>query len=179
MVRWNNSAQRANRAMDKADALPQPPASEQAALQQRALIHLARREHSRRELERKLAREGAPAALIRDVLDELAAHGLQSDARYAEALVAARLIRGQGVQRIRRELADSGIDAEVMNAALASAAIDWQQRAREVCRQKFGTSAPADRAEWARRARFLQYRGFEAGVIRAVLASPCGEGEES
>ncbi len=176
MVRWNNSAQLAKRAMDESGALPQAPATEQAALQRRALIQLARREHSRRELERKLAREGAPSDLIRGVLDELAERGLQSDARYAEALVAARLRRGQGVQRIRRELAESGIDAELIDAVLAGVAIDWQQRAREVCRQKFGTSTPPDRAEWARRARFLQYRGFDAEVIRAVLAAPSGEG---
>ncbi|HSQ72982.1 MAG TPA: recombination regulator RecX, partial [Rubrivivax sp.] len=57
----------------------------------RALSYLARREHSRAELERKLARhvedtaEASAAARIAQALDELTAHGLLSDARTAES----------------------------------------------------------------------------------------------
>ena len=159
-------------------AAVQPLAAEQVALQQRALGQLARREHSRRELERKLARAGASAELIRQVLDDLAERGLQSDARFAEALVSNRVRRGQGVARVRRELADRGVAAEVIDATCAGGGIDWQRRAREVCREKFGTGVPADRKEWARRARFLSYRGFATEIICAVLASTT-DGEDS
>ena len=55
----------------------------------RALRYLAQREHSRAELERKLARhvedapEASAAAQIAAALDELTAHGLLSEARVA------------------------------------------------------------------------------------------------
>ena len=63
-------------------------------------------------------------------------------------------------------------------ADFAPRLIDWQRRAREVCREKFGTGVPADRKEWARRARFLSYRGFATEIICAVLASTT-DGEDS
>jgi len=153
----------------------QSPTAGQGALRQTALAQLARREHSRRELERKLARQGAPGEQIRRVLDELAECGLQSDARFAAARVRSGARRGQGAARIRRELAECGVAAEVIDAALAAAGIDWQRRALEVCREKFGPGGPADWPERARRARFLSYRGFDADIIRAALEPGAGE----
>lgn len=150
-------------------------AAEQSVLWQRALAWLARREHSRRELAHKFARQGATAAQIQPVLDALVERGLQSDARFAEGVVSSRARRGQGAARIRRELAECGVAAEVIDAALAAAGIDWQRRAREVCREKFGAGGPVDWPERARRARFLSYRGFDADIIRAVLAPGAGE----
>lgn len=155
----------------------QPETTGLSALRQMALGRLARREHSRRELERKLASGGASAELIRQALDDLSERGLQSDARFAEALVNSRVRRGQGAVRIRRELTECGVAAEVIDAAFADAGIDWQRLAQEVCREKFGRSGPADWPERARRARFLSYRGFDTDIIRAVLAPAATGGE--
>ena len=54
------------------------------SLRSRALSLLARREHSRAELERKLADHVAEGEDVASILDELAAKGWLSDARYAE-----------------------------------------------------------------------------------------------
>jgi len=51
---------------------------------------LARREHSRTELLGKLDERGVPAELAGEILDSLAARRLQSDERYAEAMVTSR-----------------------------------------------------------------------------------------
>ncbi|MCC6296537.1 MAG: regulatory protein RecX [Pseudomonadales bacterium] len=150
-------------------------ALEQSVLWQKALAWLARREYSRRELAHKFARQGATATQIQPVLDALAERGLQSDVRFAEGVVSSRARRGQGATRICRELAECGVAAEVIDAALATAGIDWQRRALEVCREKFGAGEPTGWPERARRARFLSYRGFDTDIIRAVLAPGAGE----
>lgn len=157
-----------NSTADGAGAAPIDPAR---ALRAAAIRQLARREHSRVELVRKLSVDfAAEAVLIERVLDQLAAEGLQSDTRFAEALVASRIRRGQGPQRIRRELAERGIDAELVQYALTTTDVDWCALALTVSTQKFGRKSAQDWPERARRARFLQYRGFGADEIQATLA---------
>ena len=130
---------------------------------------LARREHSRVELARKLAARGAPPEIVEAVLDGLVARGLQSDARSAESLVTSRLGRGQGPVRIRRELLQQGLEAETADDALEAHADDWQALAREVRKRKFGSEVPRAWKERARQMRFLEYRGFSGDQIRAAL----------
>lgn len=140
-----------------------------------AIQRQARREHSRVELLRKLSVDfAAEPVLIARVLDQLAAEGLQSDARFAEALIASRIRRGQGPQRIRRELVERGVGAELVQRALTTADVDWCALALTVSTQKFGPKPAQDWPERARRARFLQYRGFGADDIQATLARGAG-----
>ena len=146
------------------------PGTVDPTVRKRALDLLARREYSRSELASKLTQRGAAPAQVAAVLDECAAQGLQSDARFAEALVASRVRRGQGALRIRRELAERGVAETLIEAALAQAEVDWRALARDLCRRKYGAEPAADWPERARRARFLGYRGFDADVIREVLA---------
>lgn len=57
---------------------------------ERAIRMLARREHARAELARKLAPYAESAEEIEALLDDLTARRLLSDARYVEARVGAR-----------------------------------------------------------------------------------------
>jgi regulatory protein len=128
---------------------------------------LARREHSRLELTRKLTARGFPAAVIAPVLDELERSGSLAEARFTDSFVRSRVAKGQGPQRIRAELAQRGIaDAD---AALRGAEVDWLESIRAVRRKRFGLDLPRDYADRARQARFLQYRGFSSEQIRAAL----------
>jgi regulatory protein len=135
-------------------------------LKGRALRLLARREHSRAELARKLAAEGSHEE-VQAVLDRLEQTGLLSDARFTEAFVSSRAAR-LGNARLRRDLRLKGIADELIAAALPAGAESEADRARAVRQRKFG-AAPADRAGYARQARFLQSRGFAADIIRKVL----------
>lgn len=143
------------------------------SLKGRALRHLARREHSRSELERKLAAhvedtpETSAAEQIRAALDDLAARGLQSDARVAETLLAGA---GQrlGSRRIAHTLREKGLAPELVGAAVAQARGGELERARAVWQRRFGTP-PVDAAERARQMRFLAGRGFDPEVIRRVV----------
>jgi regulatory protein len=147
-----------------------------AALRARALRWLAQREHSRSELRRKLLRQRADVAadaaaetdpgLVERVLDALQQQGWLSDERFAASRVRTRAPR-QGLQRIRAELARHGLALDAGSAAALRAS--ELERAHAVWQRKFGQPA-ADAAGRARQMRFLAGRGFDAEVIRRVLA---------
>lgn len=137
------------------------------SLKGRALRLLSQREHSRAELERKLARhEEEPGTLAR-ALDELAAKDFISEARVVQSVLHQRAPR-MGAARVKQELAHKGIAPEAIAEALAGLRDTELQRAGDVWRQRFG-ALPADAAERARQARFLLARGFSGDVVAKVL----------
>ena len=143
------------------------------SLRERALRHLARRDHSRAELTRKLAAHG-DADEIDAVIERMGELGLQSDTRYAEAFVRGKAGRF-GASRLRSELARRGIDRDLIDEAIAGECVESEaDRARAVLRGRF-TEPPADTREWARQARFLQTRGFAPDLIRKLLKEPYDE----
>ena len=143
----------------------------------RALRCLAQREHSRVELERKLARhvvdtdEASAQAQIARALDELAAAGLLSEVRVAESVLASQGQR-YGVRRLKQTLQHKGLAPALVSATLQAARSTEVERAREVWRRRFGSPA-ADAKERARQFRFMAGRGFEGYVSRRP--APRGE----
>jgi regulatory protein len=141
------------------------PAS-RISLKGRALRLLSQREHSRVELERKLAEhEEEPGALAR-ALDELEAKGFISEERVVESVVHRRASK-LGAARVQQELAAKGLSAESMSLALEQLRVTEFERARDVWSRKFGESA-TDPKERAKQMRFLLSRGFAAEVVRKV-----------
>ncbi len=135
----------------------------------RALDLLARREHSRLELERKLlAREFVPA-LVEDVLDALQADGLLDEGRFLESFIRTRIGKGQGPTRIVAELNQRGIDRGRAQAWLRGSELDWPSLAAGVREKRFGPSRPESFKERARQTKYLQYRGFELDQIKEAL----------
>ena len=130
---------------------------------------LARREHSAAELRQKLAARGFDAGEVEEVLCQLGREGLQSDARFAETWVHHRTQRGYGPVRIRQELRDRGVPAELIELNLDEADAEWFTRLVEVHRRKYGTSPPSSYREQARQSRFLYQRGFSAEQIRRLF----------
>jgi regulatory protein len=144
-------------------------ALDERACTRAALELLARREHSRHELTRKLAKRGFPGDVLGSVLDELERAGSLANARFTDSFVRSRIAKGQGPQRIRAELAQRGIADADADDGLRSAEVDWLAAIRAVRAKRFGPELPRDYAERARQARFLQYRGFDSAQIRAAL----------
>jgi regulatory protein len=128
---------------------------------------LARREHSRLELEQKLAARSFAEPLVAEVLDELEHDGLLSAERFAQSFVETRVARGQGPRRIRRDLAARGVEPSAGH--LDDARFDWDALARETRLKRFGPGRPSSLAEKARQVRFLEYRGFGHDQIRRAL----------
>ena len=129
---------------------------QQLSLKGRALKLLAAREHSRSELEKKLAsHEEAPGELAQ-ALDELQAKGFISEQRVVESVLHRRAAR-LGTGRVKQELQAKGISAEAMAEAVETLRHTEVERAREVWRKKFGEPA-ADAAGRAKQMRFLAAR---------------------
>jgi regulatory protein len=146
-----------------------PAALDAPACTRAALDLLARREHSRRELTRKLDARGFPDEVIAPVLDDLERSGTLAEARFTESFVRSRVAKGQGPARIRAELAQRGVADADTEGALREADVDWRATIRAVRRKRFGPELPRDYRERARQARFLEYRGFDSAQIRAAL----------
>jgi len=135
-----------------------------------ALNILARREHSRTELARKLEQRFPDQSdNVTETLDRLAEQGLQDDQRFAEAFFRSQLERNRGPIRMRHEARQKGI-AEAMEAQLAEADVDWYELALDVAARKLGRDDPSQPKVQARLARFLAYRGFDGECVRAVLS---------
>ena len=142
------------------------------SLLSRAIALLARRDHSRAELARKLAPyvvDGDPSQLER-ALDELARTGLISDARFASAVSRSRSQRF-GDARIRYDLRRFGVADDLSAAALAQLGGTEAERASAVRSKRFARF-PVSPAERGRQARFLQSRGFSLDTIYQVLRAP-------
>ncbi len=143
-----------------------------------AVRMLARREHARAELTRKLVAKGVAEPLASEVVARLAAQKLVCDERFTEMLVHARIERGHGPRRIAHELRERGVDETLIEAAVDAADRDWIRRAAGARAKRFGAAAPGSYAERARQTRFLQQRGFTGEQIRRALDAAAGVADD-
>jgi regulatory protein len=106
---------------------------------------------------------------VGEVLDDLVEHGLLSEARMAEVYVAERLRKGFGPLRVRHELREKGLSDDLIEPHLSLADERWAELMTDAAAKKFGGAPARDGKELARRARFLEYRGFPADLIARYL----------
>jgi len=135
-------------------------------LRERAMNYLARREHSRAELVRKLSSHGEADAIV-SLLDQLEQENLLSNARYAESLAHSRAGR-HGSVRLKSDLREKGVPETVIAEVVGQAREADLAAARAVWLKKFG-QLPSDAKERAKQQRFLLGRGFPSDVARRVL----------
>lgn len=137
------------------------------SLREHALACLSRREYSRLELKRKLVHHAEDEHEVELLLDDFAARGWLSEARFTEQILHAR--RGKyGAQRIVQELKEKGVSADAVAAILPELQQSELETARAVWTRKFGV-LPQDARERAKQMRFLMSRGFSSGIIGKVL----------
>lgn len=148
----------------------------QASAYDRGLGLLARREYSRRELRVRLLRDGGDEAGADEALTRLGQQGYQSDERFAEMILRARIAQGYGPARTRAELRSHGLDEAAIRGLLDEAGADWNALAAAQLRKKYGRKLVADHAERGKRAAFLLRRGFAAATVRAVTHAEIDKG---
>ena len=136
-----------------------------------AMRLLTRREHSRVELRIKLSQRGFTDHLVNPVLDDLEAQDFLSDKRFARSMISTRSQTGYGPNRIRYELTNRGVSLDVIRDAMEQAEIDWKQCSVELANKRFGSSPPEDFPEWAKRARYLEQRGFDIQAIQFAIGN--------
>ena len=135
---------------------------------QRALGLLVRREHSRKELTRKLTARGIESEAATAAVDKLTEAGWQDDTRFAENLVRIRANTGYGPIHIRAELGTHGLDSDAIAAAMDSFEGDWLDNARDLVRRRYGDGAPDDLALRRKAADLLMRRGFPGDIVRSA-----------
>ena len=136
-------------------------------LRERALAMLARREHTRAEMTRKLSPHSESPEQVQQLLDALAARGWLSETRFAESRANA-LARKFGSRKIEHDLRSRGVSAEVVEQAVERAQAQELDNCRAAWTKKFGV-LPQNAAERGRQMRFLAGRGFSAEAVRQVL----------
>ncbi|MCO5735170.1 MULTISPECIES: recombination regulator RecX [Stenotrophomonas maltophilia group] len=140
---------------------------------QRALGLLVRREHSRKELTRKLTARGIEDEAAQAAVAKLTEAGWQDDTRFAENLVRMRANAGYGPIHVRAELGTHGLDSAAIAAAMDSYEGDWQENARDLVRRRFGEAGPQDLTQRRKAADLLARRGFDGDSIgRATRYDP-------
>jgi regulatory protein len=143
------------------------------SLKARAVGFLARREYARAELREKLLATGAARDEVDAVLDEIAALGYLSDARFAKTVVRQKS-GGYSKRAIAGTLKAKGVTGDAAIEALADNEIEDQDALVALWRRRYG-KPPADNKEQARQVRFLQRRGFALSAIFKLLRSPPGD----
>jgi regulatory protein len=134
-----------------------------------AVRMLARREHSAFEIRRKLKQKGLAKPEIEEAVARLQEEGLLSDARYAESYINGRMGKGYGPVRIALELRERGVAESDFGSYLHAGNLDWWSVLETVYDKKYGGTPCSDYREKAKRARYLQYRGFELDKIHELL----------
>jgi regulatory protein len=139
------------------------------SLKARAMRLLARREHSREELRRKLVPRLQEGDDLEAVLDDLQVRGWLSDARFAEHSIRAKA-RRFGPIKLAHSLRAKGVDEAAIEAGFRAAGADGASNLQQVWAVRF-RAAPTDEREKARQVRFLQGRGFALEDIFRFLKS--------
>lgn len=151
--------------MTRRQKLPKPKRDAYDA----AIDYLSRREHSRLELITKLTKKEYSEEDIQTALERIDQYDLQSDERFVEQFIRARLLKHYGPMLIRHELKQRGIDESLIIEYFAQEQIDWLQVAESLYRKKYALSEASDYQEKARRMRFMQSKGFPGDIIQTLM----------
>lgn len=135
-----------------------------------AIALLSRREHGAVELSDKLFSKGHAAEDVQYAIAACQRLALQSDQRYAEMLLRARIRQGYGPERIRREIQQKKIERDIYEQALLEVSVDWVDCAKQVLRKKYKSCKPESWLLQQKQKQFLLYRGFPVHLIAQLFA---------
>ena len=136
---------------------------------QQALGLLVRREHSRRELKRKLKERGKEHEEIDLALDNLS----------RQDLARSRQSAGYGPQRIRAELYQHSLESEYIDQAISALNCDWLELAQDLVARRYLRKMKQDPNQTQKAVAFLLRRGFDQKTaFTAVKVRECPESEQ-
>jgi regulatory protein len=151
------------------DATTSMPAVKPLNIQSYVLRLLAKRDHSRLELKRKLLQKHFPLDLIESTLDDFSAKGWQDDLRFAQMYARVRIEKGDGPLKIRAKFRECGLSETVTAEVLSQDNTFWQQQLQRKWTKKCG-AASKNLASRAKQQRFLQSRGFTLEQIYSFIS---------
>lgn len=155
---------------------PGPSASPDAArrsAQSMALRLLSRRNHTCRELHRKLRQRGVDSDIADQVVAECKRCRYLDDEAFARSYRKHMVKKGYGARRIRLAMKQKGLRRRHIDAAFSDPDMAWDERAlaQSVLAQKAKTLShlPSDRKKKEKLYRFLYSRGFSSSTIIDLL----------
>ena len=132
---------------------------EPKAIRLKIMDFLSRREHSSREILKKMSNRVESKEMLLDSIKELVDDGLLSDERFAESYFQSRKNKGYGPLRIRNELKQRGVGDQIFSSL--SNEVDWSKYALEALKKKMNGDLPSEIKDVLKLKRFLNYRGFD------------------
>lgn len=164
MTRRTRAAEPGEETADQADADPI------AVAREIALRQLTVRARTRVELARALARKQVPEDAAQAVLDRLQEVGLIDDEVFARDWLAAGGRRQKSRRVLLGELAEKGVDRELIDAAAAEleAERDYDIATAFAARKARGLTGLEPAVQYRRLAGALARRGFPASVVAQV-----------
>ena len=141
----------------------------------KAIELLARREHSRFELEQKLRDRKFNERRITSVVAALIERGTLSDRRFTEEYVHFRTEKGDGPLKIRRNLVAKGVDAELIGTVMSNDEVYWIECARRVLEKRFKqpkvkqTKRLSKARDSRKKIAYLQSKGYRSSTVRKVV----------
>jgi regulatory protein len=138
-------------------------------IKEECLRLLTRRDHSRKEIQDKLAIKGYGRNQILTVIDELAQQNWLDNSRYAEGYARVRSQKGFGPVRIAYELKQQGIDPDTVDKIIRATTDNWMNLLGQVYTKKYSNAGAMTGNERANRIRFLQQRGFSSAMIHDLF----------
>ena len=143
-----------------------------AKAREKALRLLDYRARSRTEIAQRLSRAGFAEDVVQETLENLENLGLIDDAQFSKAWVNHRLAgKGMGKTRIKWELRQKGVSAEVAEEALSAIDAETEyQSALSLSRRRWEKDVNLDERTRRRRlVSYLQRQGYDWGVITSIL----------
>jgi len=132
---------------------------------------LSMREHSVQEISKKLSLKCDSPDVVYAVIDKLLASKYLCNERFTESYVRSRSNRGFGPIKIRSELVSKGIKNNMIEDHLDVNSSIWYENAENQYHKKYGDAPVSDYNDWAKRARFMQSRGFSMEHIQVIVPS--------
>lgn len=134
-----------------------------------ALRLLSYRPRSETELRQRLARRGAPPALVESTIDRLRELGLVDDAAFARAWVESReRASPRGQRLLRQELRAKGVNSDASRELVE--VVDEAEAALRASARRAASLSGLPQAEFRRRlGDFLHRRGFDYETIRLTV----------
>ena len=134
-----------------------------------AMRLLSQTEQTFAQLKKKLLAKGFEPGQVIEVLQGLETQNLLSDKRFTEQYLLFRTQKGFGPLRITQELREKGVDENLLENVIDEISPDWSSIMQKALEKKFGQTPALNFNDQAKRARFLEYRGFPASLIRKTI----------
>ena len=137
---------------------PIKPATDIEGVRRSAFWHLGRRDHSEQELRTKLARKTDNQQWIDIVVSECFEYNYLNDQRFVESFIRASQNKSYGIARIKRDLKQKGIPAEMIQNTFADNHYNYTSTAVSLLEKKYSKGL-ANQSMKQKAMVFLQNKG--------------------